>query len=295
MLFCLYINDIVKAVNVLFTDDAAFIITADTLEKLYGKIMKLFSDLGKYLEINRLIPNLNKSKLMYFNSRPIPELRNIAFKGQDIEWVDEYKYLGLTMTSKMSFAIHVNKITSQVSRFVGSFYCLRIVIPRPVLLMLYSSFVLPHILLHIEIWGAAPAVYISKLNIKINMLLRSIMGVRYVDYRPTVETTVMYNELGILKLKSVFQLRIFSLLVRLLKGMLPNLFELLLEPYLKAHNRTRNGMFRIPLVSCEVERRAVSYQLINSYQNIPPQYCITENNSLKKIVSSFKKYLLSVQ
>ena len=298
VLFCLYINDIVKAVNVevvLFADDAAFIITADTLDRLYEKIVKLFADLGKYLEVNRLIPNLNKSKLMYFDSRPIPELRNIAFNGQDIEWVDEYKYLGLTITSKMSFAIHINKITSHVSRFVGSFYCLRMVIPRPVLLMLYSSFVLPHILLHIEIWGAAPAVHISKLDIKINMLLRSIIGARYVDYRPTIETTAMYNQLGILKLKSVFKLRLFNLLASLLRGVLPDLFELLLDPYLKAHNRTRNRMFRVPLVSCEVERRAVSYQLINLYQNIPPQYCCMENNSLKKLVSSFKKYLFAVQ
>ena len=77
VLFCLYINDIVHAVDVevvLFADDAAFIIIAATLEKLCEEITKLFLDLSRYLEANRLIPNLNKSKLMYFDSRPVPDL-----------------------------------------------------------------------------------------------------------------------------------------------------------------------------------------------------------------------------
>ena len=299
VLFCLFINDIACAVDVevvLFADDAAFIITATTLEELYGKIMKLFSDLSQYLKVNKLIPNLNKSKLMYFDSRPVPNLRKLSFNGQEIEWVDEYKYLGLTMTSKMSFSIHINNVVSRVSRFIGTFFCLRKVVPKTVLIMLYFSFVLPHILLHIEIWGAAPAVHISKLNVKINMLLRSIVGVRFVEGRPTLDTTTMYNQLGILKLKNLFKLRIYGLLVSLLNGSRPELFEVLLAQYLTLHNyATRNRAFRMPLVSCEVERQAVSYQLINLYNNIPVQFCNTDGNSYQSLVISFKKHLFSIQ
>ena len=227
VLFCLYINDIVQAVDVevvLFADDAAFIIIAATLEELYEKIIKLFLDLNRHMEANRLIPNLNKSKLMYFDSRPVPDLRNLSFNGQLIEWVEEYKYLGLTLTSKMSYSIHINKFVSRVSHFIGTFYCLRVVVPRFVLTMLYSSFVMPHMLLHIEIWGAAPAVHMSRLNVKINMLLRSMMGVRYIGGRPTLDTIRMYNPLGILKLKKVFKFRLYSLLMSLLNGSLSDFF-----------------------------------------------------------------------
>ena len=132
VLFCLYINDIVQAVDaevVLFADDAAFFLESATLYGLYEKIEKLFSDLHKYLKANKLIPNLSKSKLMYFDSRPVPQLRVIAFDGQAIDWVDEYKYLGLTLTSKMSFAIHINNVVKHISRFVGTFYCLRAFVP----------------------------------------------------------------------------------------------------------------------------------------------------------------------
>ena len=196
----------------------------------------------------------------------------------------------------MSYSIHINNVVSCVSCFIGTFCCLRVVVPRSVLTMLYSSFVMPHILLHIEIWGAAPAVHMSRLNIKINMLLRSIMGLRYIDGRPTLDTTSMYNQLGILKLKDAFKFRLYSHLVSLLNGSLPDLFNLLLAPYLTAHNfATRSRIFRTPLVSCEVECRAVSYQLIRLYEEIPTQYCNTDNNSHKRLVKHFKQHIYSVQ
>ena len=144
--------------------------------------------------------------------------------------------------------------------------------------------------------GATPAVRISRLNVKMNMLLRSIIGVKFVEGRPTLDTTTMYNQLGILKLKNLLKLRIYGLLVSLLNGSRPELFEVLLAQYLTLHNyATRNRAFRMPLVSCEVERQAVSYQLINLYNNIPVQFCNTDGNSHQSLVKNFKKHLFSIQ
>ena len=298
VLFCLYIDDIVKAVDtevVLFADDAAFFLTSSTLDTLYEKIKKLFDDLHKYLRSNKLIPNLTKSKLMYFDSRPVPELPCITFDHQAIEWVEEYKYLGLILTNKMSFANHINSVVKRISRFVGTFHCLRAFVPKPVMIMLYSSFVLPHLLLHIEVWGASPAVYMSRLEIKINTLLRTILGVRYIEGRPILDTTLMYKQLGILKIKSVFKYRLLGLLISILNGTRPDFYDLLLAPALSVHGYgTRNRNFRIPLVSCEVEQRALTYQLIRLYEEVPPQFIdvtITANTLLR----NFKKYILLEQ
>ena len=89
----LLINDIIDAVDieaVLFADDAAFIIIAPTLQQLYSKILKLFSDLQRYLSANKLVPNLKKSKLMSFSSHTIPLMQEMNFNNQAIEWVNEY-------------------------------------------------------------------------------------------------------------------------------------------------------------------------------------------------------------
>ena len=122
--FSIYINDMplaVEASTVLFADDAAFVLTSDTIEGLYHKIQKLLSDLSSYLNMNRLIPNSGKSKLMMFTSRPLVNNEKFFFGGEEIEWVNEFKYLGLTLSNTLSFAKHINKIASNISRITGTF------------------------------------------------------------------------------------------------------------------------------------------------------------------------------
>ena len=124
LLFSLYINDIVDFVNVesvLFADDAAFVILAPTLQELYNRIKKLFSDLSKYLLSNKLIPNLKKSKLMFFNSRPKPQLDAILFGDETIEWVDEFKYLGLLQIAKCLFPVILIKFALELANILVYF------------------------------------------------------------------------------------------------------------------------------------------------------------------------------
>lgn len=299
ILFCLYINDIVKAVDVeavLFADDAAFFIFASSLRNLYDKISKLFDDLKVYLSINKLVPNIGKSKLMYFNSKPVPELPDILFDGKKIEWVNSFKYLGLTITNKMSFSEHIDGVVNRVSRFSGTFYSLRFILPVSLLRMLYRSFVVPHLILHIEIWGASPMVYMKKLDIKVNTLLRLIMGVQYLEGRPTMSTNYMYRQMGLLRVENIYKLRMYRLLVTLMKGLYPYLFDLLLRPYNNSHNyMTRGRTFRYPLIVCEIERRAVSCQLIHLYDCVPDNFSDFNDFTLKRLMNNFERHLLAGQ
>ena len=70
--------------------------------------------------MNMLVPNLRKSKLMVF-SRNQSNLPDIRFDNEIIEWVKEYKYLGLILTSSMSFGPHIDKVCTQVSQYIGIF------------------------------------------------------------------------------------------------------------------------------------------------------------------------------
>ena len=160
--------------------------------------------------------------------------------------------------------------------------------------MLYNAFIVPHVLLHIEIWESAPLVHMSELDIKLNTLLRILMGVQYVDGRPTISTSEMYPQLGLLRVSDIYKQRMFKLLITLLNGLSPYFYDLLLKPYISIHNyRTRGKAFRHPLVVCEVERRAVSYQLIHLYENVPDYVYDQDNVSLKTLVNKYKRHLLA--
>ena len=102
--FSLFINDMPLAVKeevILFADDAAFVILSQSLMGLYKKIKDLFADLTRYLNMNKLIPNAKKSKLMMLCSRPTLALPSFSFGGDEIQWVTEYNYLGITIPDNL--------------------------------------------------------------------------------------------------------------------------------------------------------------------------------------------------
>ena len=206
--FSLFINDLPLAVEVetvLFADDAAFIIRSSSLEDLNLKIRKLFSDLSSYLNDNRLIANSTKSKLMMFSSRPPQNLPEFIFADSVIEWVDEFKYLGLTITNKLCFSKHITRVSLNISRVTGMFINLRSVVPSEILFKIYYALAYPHLINHVVLWGSAPACHLRILNVRLNNLLRVILGIRWVNGRPTTSTNLMYKQNNLLETKSIYK------------------------------------------------------------------------------------------
>ena len=294
--FSLYINDLPSAVDahtVLFADDAAFILTAHTIRELYDKINKLFSDLTKYLHMNRLVPNSKKSKLMMFSTRPIQNLPNLFFSNEIIEWVNEFKYLGLIITNRLCFSSHIYKVALNVSRITGMFVNIRYTVPYKLLMRLYYALVFPHLTNHIIIWGSAPDCHLKILSTRLNNLLRVILGVKWVNHRPDISTQDMYNENKVLTVKSNFKYCLFKFLKQLIDGHLPEFYTALLEPHASLHTYgTRRNRFRHPALVSEVERRFLPHQLILLYDSLPEEFF---NVNLNTSLQNFKSLLLDTQ
>ena len=294
--FNLYINDLPQAVSedcVLFADDAVFIITSPDFSDLCARIEKLFTDLQNYLNSNCLVPNATKSKLMCFSSNIVNHLPDFIFSGGTIEWVSEFKYLGLILTNKMSFGRHIKKVALNISRISGMVWSVRDTFPQCILLKLYQALALPHVNLHLEIWGSSPAYQINILEVKMNNLLRIIFGIFRLNGVPTMSTHLMYNTFGVLRFRSLFKLSLLKLLRALIDGRNPELFNILLRPYLISHNYgTRGGRFRHPRLTCEIERRFLPHQLILLYEELPG---VLFENSTSCSIRSFKHSLLDNQ
>ena len=294
--FSLYINDMPLAVReevILFADDAAFVIISHTLAGLYEKIRELFSDLSGYLNMNRLIPNSRKSKLLMFRSRPTTDLPSFSFGGEEIEWITEYKYLGITLTSNLNYSKHINNVSLKISRIAGTFTSLRTIVPRAILMKLYYALVFPHLNNHIVIWGSAPPSHLKALIVRTNNILRIILGVRWENYRPTVSNNELYKQLNLLQVGNIFKLNLYKLLRLLVDGSLPEFWQLLLANHVTTHSyNTRGRRFRHPNIVSEIERRALSYQLIMMLEELPKR--IFERNFISS-VKHFKKILLDCQ
>ena len=294
--FSLYINDLPLAVEeetVLFADDAAFVLTSPTLDGLLNKIQNLFSDLSAYLSINKLVPNASKSKLMMFSSRPTPHLPVILFGGKEIEWITEFKYLGLTITNTLNFTKHINNMALNISRITGSIVNLRSMLPIPILVKLYYALAYPHISNHIVVWGAAPTSQIKILAVRVNNMLRVILGVVRINGRPALSNDALYKRLGLMTLTSVYKYHLFKFLKLLLDGKLPEFWSILMAEYVTPHAyNTRQIRLRHPALACEIERRAMSHQLILLYENVPNNIIELHYQSA---IRQFKKLLFETQ
>ena len=124
-------------------------------------------------------------------------------------------------------------------------------------------------------------------------MLRIIQGVVRVNGRPTVSNNELYKQLGLLKLTSVFKYNLFKFLRLLLSGELPEFWNILLSTHIAPHSyNTRQIRFRHPALTCEVERRALSHQLILLYESVPRNILEMNLGSSLKI---FKRSLMDSQ
>ena len=197
------------------------------------------------------------------------DLPDFSFAGGVIEWIREYKYLGLTLTSNLSFARHISKISLDISRLSAILSGLANFVPVRILLKLYYSLAYPHLISHIIVCGASHAAHLRTLNVGVNNLLRLILRVPWENGRYIVSNNKLHQLLGVLSVDSIFKYNLFKFLRQLLDGKLPDFYDVLFHPYLSLHNYdSRGGIFRQRHLSCEMERRALSHQLMNLYNEM---------------------------
>ena len=141
--------------------------------------------------------------------------------------------------------------------------------------------------------GAAPVYQLRNLIVRINNMLRIIQGVVRINGRPTVSNNELYKQLGLLNFTSVFKYNLFKFLRLLLSGERPEFWNILLSTHIAPHSyNTRQIRFRHPALTCEVERRALSHQLILLYENVPRNILKMNLGSSLKI---FKRSLMDSQ
>ena len=80
-----------------------------------------------------------------------------------LECKDHVKYLGVLLVSNLSWKFHINNVALKVSRTVGVAARLRHFVPRPTLLNIYQSLILPYLTYGLAAWGQAAKTHLQKI------------------------------------------------------------------------------------------------------------------------------------
>ena len=111
-------------------------------------------NVSRWLNLNKLSLNVKKTKAMAFH---MPQKKiihpNIQINGSNIEFVDNFVFLGITINNKLNWNSHINKVTNKISKTVGIVNKLRSFLPSGVLQTIYNTLILPHMTYGILAWG----------------------------------------------------------------------------------------------------------------------------------------------
>ena len=88
-------------------------------------------------------------------NKSIPSF-NIHINNVNIESVQNFNFLGLHLSSDMTWNFHINEVSKKISRNIGIFKKLQLIVPTNILLTIYNTLILSHINYYLLSWGSKP-------------------------------------------------------------------------------------------------------------------------------------------
>lgn len=207
ILFLIFINDLPRSSDklrfLLFADDTTIFTEDYNLDNLSKTVNTELRKVYKWIQCNKLTLNIQKTHYMLSCSL-MTETPSIQIKVNEIKLtqVDEAKFLGITIDSKLSFKPQIEEIKSKLSRMIGVFHKIRDQLDVECLLKIYSTLVYPHLLYCSAIWGGGYSTHLDSLVVLQKKLLRTMFNFHYYQH-----TGPLFKDHKILKVKDIIDIQ----------------------------------------------------------------------------------------
>ena len=292
-LFNLFINDIANipgAKTILFADDTVFYIEDNCFNSLIIKVNEFILRLEKWLESNRIVANISKTKLMLITPKQITTLPDIFFNGYKVGWVTSITYLGLIIDNKLNFNLHFENICTNLNRYQGLIYLLSTLLPRDILMKIYYGMVYPTLTQNIVIWGSLGCERQRRISVLLNKIVRHISNIRQI-YPNVVSTSTLYKNLSLLKYNDIYKFFLLKFTHFLLYKR-NEIFINIFSNYLPSSNyNTRNSdRINLPNVRTEIEKNFTVFKICELMRELPDDLLLPQHSNTLK--NKFKKQIL---
>ena len=163
LLFNVYINSLPNAVKktrmILYADDAVLFCDASTRQELQVALEREFTKISNWYTDNRLTINVKKTKLMLAGSKRMLSLFEdfeLQSNGTQIDRVQSFKYLGVTMDLKWSWKPHISNLLKKLGHRLSLFNRIFHMLDNRTRIAFYNGLVLPHLDYADKVWGDQP-------------------------------------------------------------------------------------------------------------------------------------------
>ena len=184
----------------------------------------------------------------------------LNINGNNIERVTNFNFLGLTLSSTLSWNHYINKISLKISKSIGILYGLRDIYPRAALQNLYNTLIISQFSYFVLCWG-----YIISENHSLHILqkrtLRLITNIRSIS-----QTEPLCKELRVLKEFNLFYVAIWKFCYNLMhNARLPEYLSTVKPtlPTVCRWYKIRAPVFHLPVIRHTFAERSIRFCLIN--------------------------------
>ena len=170
-----------------------------------------------WLKVNKLSLNSNKTKFMTFHpfNKNFPKL-NLRIENHDIEQVDTFDYLGITLDQHLTWKPHIEKVSKKISKVISILSYLKHFIPSQILVTIYNSLILPHLTYGLLLWA-------PKIN-SVEMLQKRAIRV-IAKVKRNHHTNPLFKRFKILKINDLKTLQEYKFYYKLVNKKLPKFFD----------------------------------------------------------------------
>ena len=245
LLYLIYINDCFKSLQhssaILYADDTTLVFTAKSYSTLVRYINEDLKSLHHWLCLNKLTVNSSKTKYMFYSissrSANFPTDLNVELNGQNIERVEDYKFLGLNINQHLNWKPHMLNILSKIQRNLAIVRKIARFLNRNSLMQLYHSLIMSHIRNGIIVWHHSHISIRKKIQACANKFLRMIF---FLKPRDSVRSLMKEN--GLLSVNQIYHLEVAKLMQKLALKSIPSSFNYIFQGQTRSsRTSTRSG------------------------------------------------------
>ena len=191
LLFLIYINDLCDAIincnTYLYADDTVLVANALDIYDAHVQLQHDLNNVANWCKGNRLSINIKKTKSMIVGTRSMVKkhiaIPRLHILGKPIDYVHNYKYLGVITDEILSFNAHLKNTIKLVAHKNFLLHKLRYYITEDAAITIYKSMIMPYIDYGDVFFTNSNANQVKKLQTLQNRALRICYNARI--YVPT--------------------------------------------------------------------------------------------------------------
>lgn len=196
-LYSLYTNDIPNKhpTNVaLYADDTCIYVTHKRHDRITLHPQNAIDVLEDWLIKWKIKTNPNKTQAILYTQKRHPPNGNVTHYGEEIEWQDDVKYLGVTLDKRLTWSKHVENSVQKAKskqKLLSPLLNPSCKLNISLKLKIYKSLIQPILTYAPSPWCFAADTHLNKLEVTQNKIMRLITGapwfVRNIELRQDLQ------------------------------------------------------------------------------------------------------------